>query len=93
MAVTELPPQIAYPVQEVQSYYALEGDGGHALLAQFQSVVMQWKDRPSLSVEPAAFLDQINHVPFKKVGTVTVRFRKTRPMQARMIDIEEFEAE
>ena len=93
MAVAELPAQITSPVQEVQRYYELEGDGTPAFLEQFNSAVIQWHDRPGLSVVPEASLDEITHVPFTNVGTITVRFRKARPMRPRVIDVEEFDAE
>jgi len=29
---------------------------------------------------------KVNHVPFKKVGTIEVRFKKAKPMKIRVID-------
>jgi len=93
MAVACLPPHVATPFQEVQSCYELEGDGSRDLVEQYGLAYAQWRNRPSLSVEPEYALDAINHVPFKKVGTIKVRFKKSHPMKPRVIDIEEFDPE
>lgn len=94
MVVAELPPQhIISPIQEVRSYYELEGVDSLNFLKQFEGVVTQWQDRPSFSVEVEDDLDTFNHVPFKKAGTIKVRFKKAQPMKPRVIDIEEFMTE
>ena len=90
MAVASLPHHVATPVQEVQSCYELEGDTSRDLIEQFGSVFAQWQNRPSFSIDLIDDSDAINHVPFRKVGTIKVRFRKALPMKPRVIDIEEF---
>jgi len=90
MAVACLPPHVATPFQEVQSCYEFEGDSSRDLVKQFALAYTQWRNRPSLSVELEYDSDAINHVPFKKMGTIKVRFKKSHPMKPRVIDIEEF---
>jgi len=93
MAVACLPPHVENSFQAVQSCYELEGDSSRDLVKQFSLAYTQWRNRPSLSVELEYASDAINHVPFKKAGTIKVRFKKSHPMKPRVIDIEEFEPE
>jgi len=93
MAVANLPPYFESPIQEVRYCYGLEGNSSRDLVEQFDIANAQWRNRPSLQEEPKDASDAINHVPFKKVGTIKVRFKKSHPMKPRVIDIEEFEPE
>jgi hypothetical protein len=93
MAVADLPPRVETSFQEVRSHYELTGGDSQGLLSQFDGVMTQWRNRPSFSIEPESDADTINHVPFKNVGTIKVRFRKAKPMMPRVIDVEEVEAE
>ena len=91
MAVAELPPRLTYPVEAVRSDYELEGAVGCELVREFGEVLRQWQNRPSFSFESEESLDTINHVPFTKMGTIKVRFKKARPMNPRVISVEEFD--
>jgi len=93
MAVACLPPHAATPFQEVRPYYRLEGDSSRDLIEQFGSAFAQWRNRPSFSIESVDDPETVNHVPFKKVGTIKVQFKKAKPLQPRVVDIEEFEPE
>jgi len=93
MAVAHLPPHFESSIQEVRPCYELEGNGSRDLVEQFDSAYTQWRNRPSFSLEPADESEAITHVPFKKVGTIKVRFKKSYPMKPRVIDVEEFELE
>ncbi len=93
MVITELPPCAEIPIPEVRSRYELEGDSSRDLLTQYGIAVKHSRDRPSFSGEFEDDLDAIHHVPFKKVGTIRVRFMKAKPMKPRMIDTDEFDLE
>ncbi len=88
----DLPPTWKVPAQEVRSCYELEGNDGQNLIKQFGLVISHWQSRPSYAIDnQSARHDQINHVPFKKTGTIKVHFKQARPMRPRSLEVEGYE--
>ena len=85
MAYATLPPP--RPPLEIRQEYELAGSSAQELLRNFKMAVSQWNDRPSLLIEQPSD-ESIQRVPFKKAGTIRVRFKPARPMKPRNIEAE-----
>jgi hypothetical protein len=89
MAVADLPPRTLATIQEVCPYYELEGDSSRSLLEEFGSVIRQWQNRPGVVVDSMGDTESISHLPFRKAGTMRVRFKMAGAMTPRVIETEE----
>jgi hypothetical protein len=86
MAFATLPPP---PVCEIRQAYEFTGSVARDLVARYEAAVNQLTDRPSLRTWQDVQGDEYQHVPFRRVGTVKVRFNAPRPMNPRPIEIED----
>jgi hypothetical protein len=89
MAVADLPPRTFAAFQDVCAYYELEGDSSRGLLDEFAAALLQWEDRPSVSIDSISDNESISHLSFRNAGTMKVRFKLAGAMTPRVIDVAE----
>lgn len=97
MPVLDLPPvnyaEEASLVYELDHAPPASGSDGQELFRQYQNAYMHSQDRLSSIIGYVAEEESLRHVPFKKVGTIKVRFKAAIPMKPRTIDVEPDETE
>jgi hypothetical protein len=59
------------------------------LLRQYALVRSQWMNRQWIETPEAHSDLEYRHVPFRRVGTLKVRFLPAHPMGARGVDVDE----